>query len=199
MKDLELIPGDILLTASRGWLGRAIRRAERGPGESASLASHAGLIVEGGAWPSALVSEAVGRGVCLRTLHPYAEDGTPVKILRPLNLTGRDMEKVCNRALAVSDHGARYGFGQLVLHGGDALLSGLRGREVVFFRRAIHARTFTTCARHVADCYRAAGFDFGVSADLCTPDHIDDYATAHPERYLEVWPWGQLPESYQPL
>lgn len=197
MNGVLLVPGDILLTASPGWLGKTIRKAERGPGEEESFASHAGLIVRGGYVLEALVSEAVGRGVSVRTLHGYMAEGTPVRIVRPLNVSGRELDTIIDSALAVSDRGTRYGFGQLVLHLGDALLSRGRGREVVFFRKAIDSKKFTTCARHVAQSYRAAGFDFGVPADLCTPDHIDDYATAHPERYLEVWPWSPLPTTHR--
>lgn len=189
---LELLPGDILLTSSPGWLGRMIRRAERAPGEDPSFASHAGLVVAGGPWGASLVSEAIGRGVVVRTLHPYAEAGTPVKIIRPRNIPARELDRLVGRAYYASDHGARYGFGQLLLHLGDSMLSWGRRGEVVFFRKAINSRTFTTCARHVADCYAALGYDFGVPVDLCTPDHIDDFATAHPELYGEVWPWGPL-------
>jgi hypothetical protein len=189
--DLQLC--DVVLTSSPKMLGRLIRRAERSPGEDVSHASHAGLIIQGGPWRTALISEAVGRGVCVRTLHPYAADGTPIKILRPLGLTHAQLDAITTTALAASDEGRRYGFGQLVLHGMDALLTRVRGREVVLFRKGINAKRFTTCARHVAQSFRAAGLDFGADVDLVTPDHVDDWAADHPDKYATVWDWAPLP------
>jgi hypothetical protein len=183
---MNLFTGDIILTRSNTLLGKAIRFAERRPGDK-SWANHVGLVTHSGSTQElapyqAEMTEAlwrVRRGDVRTHYGEPAGAGRPdVKIWRPKAGYVSSAQRSIAAAHAEQYVGAKYGWWKLLAHAGDALLAAaLPVQNVRLFRRLLFMDERPICSFLVAVSYATAGVTFGVDADTASPDDIDDYCT----------------------
>lgn len=175
VKQYPLQVGDVVLTAGNSWLGRGIRWAERTRGEAPTRINHAAICV---AAPDVIVeADKVVRQGSVWDYH-YEDD---VIVWRPLNLT--DVEKLTIAAVAISRLGEKYPTRQLFAYLIDnKILNGMN-----FARRLIGNEAGGVCSRLVARCFKQIGRDFGVPEYAASPDAMDDFAVANPDKYTCLW------------
>lgn len=173
---VELEVGDIVFTRGDSILARAIRWAERGPGEPPSETNHVGVITKAGSLVGAEVTEALWR-VTTSPMHKYHKNGK-VAVFRPLNVEDEDLEEI--RAEALSHVGETYGWWKLIFHL-LARVTGIKRFKQVFF---IDSRPI--CSMLVALAYEKAGFTFGVSGRSADPDEMMDFCLSHAGKYYPV-------------
>lgn len=165
--------GDIVLTRSPSWLGKAIRVLTREPGESKTIYNHVGLIVNDAySVDHAVIVEALGRGVKQRVFaKAYPKDG-PIRVA----VYRHQDAGLGNRAASFIVHqvGQRYGYLKLLFHAADRVV--FAGKLRVFRRLGMVAR-WPICSMLVAGAYREAGYSFGRPASV-QPDDIADIVEA---------------------
>jgi hypothetical protein len=176
LKLTDYRPADIVLTRSFGWASKLIRFGTQRRGESKSVVSHAGLILDG----SGTLIEAIFAGVQIHELERcYRGRDDLVSIWRPINISAEERQQICDRATAYN--GSTYGYGKIVLHALDGLLGKLGIPPV--FKRMGGLDDFPICSYLVAKSYAEVGLFFGVSAKLASPDDIWDFVNCNPSRY----------------
>jgi hypothetical protein len=175
VKQYPLEVGDVVLTAGNSWLGRAIRWAERSRGEAATRINHAAICV---AAPDVIVeADKVVRMGSVWDYH-YEDD---VVVWRPTNLT--PAERLTLSAVAISRVGEKYPARQLFAHLFDNKI--LNGSN--FARRWIGNEAGRVCSGLVARAFKQINRDFGVAEYAASPDAMDDFAVANPDKYTCVW------------
>jgi hypothetical protein len=198
-----LLPADVILTRSNTFLGRAIRFAERRPGDPA-VYNHAGIVTRSGLvggtprhpdpdnWRQAAMVEAlwhVRLGEVWDYYGPPAGANRPeVAVYRPTNVPSNDRSAI---AAAAEEHvGQRYGWWKLFTHLGDSALSALipRVKDVRLLRRLNFWDARPICSVLVAWAFASRGYDFGVPAGSASPDDIHDYVERELGRnYVKVF------------
>lgn len=198
-QQLALQTGDIFLTRSDTWLGRAIRFAQRVPGEEPSQVNHVGVILSGDDYHPELRETAVSiealwkvrRGYFRRFYGPGTEgERSLVAVYRDVTLTPAEREEIYLSSRLYA--GRHYGVAKIPLHAADWAVSRLLGRNVHAFRRLARLDRYPICSWLVAQAYASTGRAFGVPAGCASPDDIWDFVTSHPEKYLEVHPLRRL-------
>lgn len=198
-----LKPCDVVLVSGAGWISRTIKWATTGPGEPMSEISHVGFVVKGGhldyakdvvragiphdlenSW-SALIQEAVFK--VRRGTLPQFYAGKPdrVMVARPIALDEECRALILSRA-AVS-FGRGYAYGKILLQLLDSLLTKLFGREIYLVRR-LGVTSIPICSYDVADCWSAAGLDWGCPPKSATPDDVYDFIVSRPDLYEIIRP-----------
>ncbi len=177
---MDLLPGDIVVVAGRGWLADSIRWFTRGRGErERSRVSHVGLITRPGVITEAL-STVVRRGF------REAYTDTTFTVYRPLTQSADDITAIC--AEMESHVGERYPYGRIMLQALDGALSKVFGGTIVLFRRLSVTHRYE-CSARVALAEARRGVYFGRAEPACaTPDDIDDYCYMHPKEWAVLWP-----------
>jgi len=194
---LVLLTGDVVLTRSDTFLGKAIRLATRRLGD-AVVYNHSGLVTQSGLVPGPY-ADAVDSGACMvealwhvrygsvwRFYGPPAGPKRPeVAIWRPFSLDSPTRSRIA--AHAEARVGQRYASWRLLGHLADSGLSWLAlGHDVRLFRR-INITDRPICSMLVAQAFSSQGLDFGVSASSADPDDIADYVETHPLKYALVF------------
>ncbi len=183
--DVALQSGDIFLIRGTGLLGRLIRVCTRGFGEKRSKVNHVGIVVEGGGIQDAVVVEALIR---VRQ-HKLWEQYSPPKkdhvaVYRAKNVPPEDIEIIVTEA--VEQVGKLYGFGKVIAHFLDWLLTG-----AYVFRRLTSDSRYPICSWLVAHAYAKADYTFGTDPGAADPDDIWDFVDKKPgcyERIVELGP-----------
>lgn len=177
--DVSFLPGDVMLTRSRGLVGWAITTFTRHVGESRTKATHTGLVVEAGTLRTAVIVEALSTVKRHRLWSRYAGANKDVALFRPLNLSDVEIASVVRKA--ESYVGRRYGYLKILAHWADWVLQG-----AYLFRRLANQDRYPICSWVVAHAFAAAGRHFDVEPGAATPDDIWDFVTANPQIYREV-------------
>jgi hypothetical protein len=191
---LTLQAGDVFLTASDSWLGRAIRAFERTPNESPSLVNHTGLILSGDGAVPAVSIEALWHV----RVGPFRElYGPPhthlVAIYRDVTLG--PLEQLTIQRVAQRWIGRHYGPFKLVLHALDYAISKVARRDVYAFRRLSCSDRYPICSWIVARAYAETGRCFGCDSAQASPDDVHDWILGHPEKWVCIWPLSRLTEA----
>ena len=187
------------------WL---IARASRMPGEPATRATHAALVIKGGTLETALILEALWPRVQISPLSKYAGHMTVYRSLRinPLicNLMAHRAREQA-KLTGGRTRGIVYGLLKLPLFLLDCLLSkalcycwivicalvpGLKYRP---FERRLFTRLnliwIFVCSQVVARVYQeVGGVKFIYHWSRVTPDDIDDYCGAAIEEFEQIYP-----------
>ena len=184
--DVALQSGDIFLIRGTGLLGRLIRVCTREFGEKRSKVNHVGIVVEGGGIQDAVVVEALIR---VRQ-HKLWEQYSPPKknhvaVYRAKNVPPEDIEIIVTEA--VEQVGKLYGFGKVIAHFLDWLLTG-----AYVFRRLTSDSRYPICSWLVAHAYAKAGYTFGTDPGAADPDDIWDFVDKKPEYYQRIVELGPL-------
>jgi hypothetical protein len=167
-----LAPADVVFVQGDSWVSRAIRWRTRSRGEAPTMVNHVGVIVSPGDEDSALVVEALFGGSTMRTLRAgYGGKPDRVSVHRPLNLTVQDQAIVASQACSYV--GRRYGWGKIL--GQIVGVPGLVDRWPI-------------CSWVVARAFAEAGYYFGRSPRMASPDDIHDFVLSRPDRYSRVRP-----------
>lgn len=176
---LFLHRGDIGVTESNSFLGKRIKRLTQTPGEEPTEVNHAFIVVRPGTLWTAEIVEALGQGVVRQNLADgYAGCCDRVRIWHNPSLD--DQQRLSITAAAERMIGMKYGWIELLAHAGDALVSKLRRKEVVLFRKLCRIKKTTICSVVVAKAFvDATGMAFGVPVQATQPDHIDDWCKYH--------------------
>jgi len=183
-----LLPGDVVLTRSTSVLGRLIRICTRSFGEKRSKVNHVGIIVDGGVIHEAVLVEAL-LNVCRHGLwEHYAGTANEVAVYRATNVPSQDMQTVV--AEAEEQVGKKYGFGKIIAHFLDWLLTG-----AYVFRRLTQNGDYPICSWLVAHAYAKAGYNFGVEPGAADPDDIWDFVDERTDYYDCIVPLGPLDRS----
>jgi hypothetical protein len=99
--DVNLLPGDVVLTRGKGLLSKLIRFFTRSIGESRTKVNHTALVVEGGGIREAVIVEALTRVRKHRLYYRYGGKGNDeVAIYRPLNMSSEDVATI----VAAAEH-----------------------------------------------------------------------------------------------
>jgi len=161
-------------------------------GEKHSKVNHVGIVVTEGGIRDAVVVEAL---IKVREHKLWKQYGPPrkdhVAVYRATNLTPEDIEIIM--AEAVEQVGKPYGFGKIIAHFLDWLLTG-----AYFFRRLTSSSRYPICSWLVAHAYSKAGKHFGVSPGVADPDDIWDFVDGKPkyyERIVELGPMTRFTDS----
>ncbi|MFC1595426.1 hypothetical protein ACFL3X_00745 [Gemmatimonadota bacterium] len=185
-------PCDVFLTRSRSLLGRAIRLATRGFGESRSMVNHVGIIVAAGSAEETVGVEALRTVKRHSLLQQYGPgSSSDIAVYRPINLT--EEEKVVIVSAAEEYVGRSYGYLKIAAHLLDWLLFG-----VYFFRRLARVDDYPICSWLVAHAFAKADKTFGVQPGKASPDDIWDFVTKYPDRYEEIYTLGPMRRSADP-
>jgi len=184
--DVMLKPGDVFLIRGTGLFGRLIRVCTREFGEKRSKVNHVGIVVEGGGLQDAVVVEALIR---VRQ-HKLWEQYSPPKkdhvaVYRAKNVPPGDIEIIV--AEAVEQVGKLYGFGKVIAHFLDWLLTG-----AYVFRRLTSDSRYPICSWLVAHAYAKASYTFGTDPGAADPDDIWDFVDKKPEYYQRIVELGPL-------
>ena len=186
--NVTLLPGDVVLTRSTSVLGRLIRICTRSFGEKRSKVNHVGVIVDGGVIREAVLVEALLK-VCRHGLwEHYAGTANKVAVYRATNVPSQDMQTVV--AEAEEQVGKKYGFGKIIAHFLDWLLTG-----AYVFRRLTQNGDYPICSWLVAHAYAKAGYNFGVEPGAADPDDIWDFVNKRTGYYDCIVPLGPLDRS----
>lgn len=186
--ELQLEPGDIVLTRGPGLLGRAIRFFTRRVGEGKTRVNHVGIVVSGGALATAVMVEALTTVKRHRLVDEYGGSREQVAIFRPLRLAPEELRRVV--AAANGYVGRTYGYLKIVLHALDGLLQG-----AYVFRRLGRMDRYPICSWLVAHAFGEVGVHFGVAPGAATPDDIWDHVTSRRDEFALVRPLGTVPVS----
>jgi len=184
---LMLWPGDVVFTRGDTLLGFAIRRFTRDAEEAPTKVNHVGVITEPGTIHHAQLVEALER---VEKHTPYAKYGRSrkqeVTIFRP-KLTQPQVDTIVSYAEA--QVGKKYGYHKLLLHA----LRRTKARRVIdkWWSRGSLDK-YPICSYLVARAFSKAGLDFGVSANLATPDDMWDFCVMRPDKYELIFPLGPL-------
>jgi hypothetical protein len=166
--------GDIVFTASTGFLGRAIRWATRGKGEPKTEANHVGLITTPGTVLSARITEALWKVTTSSLYDRYHKKGK-VAVFRPRNLSVKDKVTVMNEVLL--HRGQRYGWWKIILQFGRNKL----GQE--WMGKVMFVDSRPICSFLVALAFEKAGYTFGVEGRSADPDDMMDFCLTHDDKY----------------
>lgn len=171
---------DVLGFHGGAFISKAIRALTRTPGESKSWVNHVGFVYYPGPFYSACIQEAVTkvRRVSL-SVYLEQEKRTEVRIYRP-TLSGVELFQILRSADTTV--GRRYGYGKIVLHALDSLVSRIVRRDINLFRRFSFSG-HPICSWDLAHHWQAAGLSFGVAPAEATPDDIDDFCRSRPDLY----------------
>jgi len=186
MREPLLHPGDIVLTASRGWFGRSIRACTRSLGESPSQVNHAALVVGRDPFDGPILVEALSTVKRHGLRDAYRGGGSDLAVYRPRNVPPEALAAIVRKASSYV--GRQYGYGKILLHWLDWLLLG-----AYVFRRLGRMERYPICSYVVASAYAAGGYTFGVEPGAASPDDIWDFVTANPRYYECVRPLGRYP------
>lgn len=179
-----LQPGDIFLSRSNSWFGRAIRWFTREGAEPATKVNHVGIIVEGGPLDQAVAVEALQTVKRHSFWDARVESGGAVAVFRPLNLTPEQTQRIVRYCEA--QVGKRYGYHKIVLHGLRKFGPARAAIDRVWSR--VGWDRYPICSYLVARAFETCGLDFGVAATLAVPDDIWDFCRDHPEKYELILP-----------
>ncbi|MEK9735742.1 MAG: hypothetical protein VW239_00300 [Candidatus Nanopelagicales bacterium] len=141
----------------RGLFARLIRAAS--DRRERVRATHVGIAVD-----RAHVVEAIPEGVVCRGYRAG-------QVYRPTNLTPQERLRIAERARSFV--GRPYGWGKILLH-------------AMRLERLAVMEGFPICSWVAAAAYASEGYHFGVSYRRATPDDIEDFILAHPDRYQRV-------------
>lgn len=195
MIEQQVLPGDVIHTASQRKLSRLIRWATSDRGKKAkakghlakAVVNHTGLVVEAAeSIHKALIIEAVGeiRKVVVEKVYEPQEH---VTVWRPLNIPHSEIQEII--ALAEADLGEKYPYMQLVPHLLDSLIP---GRPMVFRRFAGMSGRFV-CSASLGVWFAKRGRTFGaINAATLSPDDILDYQVSTPKHWGCVRPLQPL-------
>lgn len=183
--DTVLEPGDIVLTAGQSRLGRLVRVFTRSRGERPTEVSHAAIVSIGGWIRDATIIEAKATVQEHSLWQAYGDRVDVVSVYRPRGLTEQQKRSVVSRASRYV--GNTYGSLKLIPH----LLDWVTGGHY-WFRRLARVDEYPICSWIVAFAYDAIKQSFGVPPRSASPDDIEDYVLAHPEKFLCILPLGQL-------
>jgi hypothetical protein len=164
-------PGDLVFTQNSGVISRIIRWLTRSRGESPTYASHVEVVVNG---------HYVVRSFLVRARVESIKWGCAREVWRHRGLS--DGERVRVAAKAMDYVGRRYDYAKLLLHGLDALLGKVRGRDVFFFRTLGGFGRYVICSWVCAFAYsRALDYTFGIPPEFATPDDMHDWVVESDE------------------
>jgi len=181
--DMELLPGDIVLTRSKGFVGWLIRQFTRTTGEKRTKVNHCGVMVDGDHLVEAL-SKVFKNDLRQR----YRGGRAQIAIYRWKGLTEEELQTV--GAKAHSYVGRGYGWTKILAHAMDRMFGG-----VYWFRRLARMDKYPICSWVVAYAYHTIGKGFGVEPNAADPDHIWDYCEEEETRaqFEKIFPLGKLP------
>ena len=184
--DVLLKPGDVFLTRGTGLLSGAIRVCTRSFGERRSKVNHVGVVAEEGGIQTAVVVEAL---IKVRKHRLWKQYGPPKKdhvaVYRAKNLKPEEIEIIV--AEANEQVGRPYGFGKIIAHFLDWLLTG-----TYVFRRLTSDQRYPICSWLVAHSYSKAGKHFGVAPGAADPDDIWDFVVKRTDIYEPIIELGSL-------
>ena len=176
-------PLDLFFSRNASWLSKAIRWAEREPGEPRSEASHVGAIVTGGPLMEVECIEALKKVRRHGFWKKYRGRGK-VTIYRARNIGPQDRAFILE---ALEDHvGESYGYLKIGLH----LLRKLTGGRD-WLRLSVLDR-YPICSYLAATAFETRGFTFGVKGKRATPDDMLDFCQAEPDKWACVRPWAKV-------
>lgn len=183
----------VFFTRSYSFLGKAIRKLQRGKGEAESKVNHVGLFVTRG--PQYL-EHAVSIEALARVRHGkfwgfYHGSDVEVAVYRDTTLTSKQTWDVTTEALRY--RGRMYGFLKIPLHALDWALARAIGRQDVYaFRRVGRLDRYPICSYLVAKAFSAVDRNFGARPTQAQPDDMWDYVNAHPEKWECVLPLQKI-------
>ena len=177
--------GDIILTRrKKSLLGRLIRRFQTKPNDTTkTIFEHVGIMVNG-----IQLVEALHR-VEVSALH----DAYPLKKYDYLIARINKIDKVTGKLLAAEGMkfvGKSYGYGKIITHYLDYLVSRAKGKDVFFFRKLARSKRYPICSWLVAFVYdEILDIKFNkVPKTFCQPDDIaDDILITNHDKYELVF------------
>lgn len=181
----QLNPLDVFFTQSGTWMSKAIRWAEREPGEAKSTASHVGAIVTAGTIRQVVCVEALHKVRRHKLSKKYGGKSGKVCIWRPRNV--REIDQVRILEGLEKRVGQRYGYAKIGLH---------LARKVTGRRKWLNFSfldSFPICSYLVAIEFERRGYDFGVKARKANPDDMLDFMMMNPDKWECVRPWATVP------
>lgn len=188
MAEPALVIGDVVLTTSNHWLSKLIRWATRRGGEAPSNASHAAIVDDFLVpLPEVTIIEAGSTGVRRGKMAQWYSSKDQVCVWRPVNLSVMEREKVVE--VIRKRVGQGYPYLKLLLHLVDEKLLGGKTRA-----RKIALLDALVCSSLVGEGFHAKGWTFGKKDHLgLTPDDIEDFMIANPDKWECVRQWGPFP------
>jgi len=187
-------PGDVFFTRGTSLLSRAIRWAERMPGEDETWTNHVGVVTTPGYFVPpdckphtlAMVSEALWH---VEHHEWWANNkknqGQCVAVFRPYGLSDYRVRQIVSDAL--SRTGDRYAWWRLFGFLGERLTYGCLPLTKLFFLKERNV-----CSNHAGLAMMKGGVYFGQQPFDLDPDEMLDYCMAHP-RLFQFVGWSIVP------
>lgn len=183
----EFLPGDLVLTASTGWVGRIIRWGTQEHGEPRTLFNHVGMVVD----HQGTIVEALTTVEMHNIAEHYGGRGDRVAIFRPVNISYPTREQMATQI--VDAVGQRYGYGKIALHVFDGILGKLPINLPPIFTRFAFVDSYPICSYLVARIYADYGLHFGINARFASPDDIGDFVTTDNAPYICIREFAPVP------
>lgn len=176
--------GDILCYSGSNLIAKSIKWFTEGYKETKTIISHCGLFANSDDLKKVDIIEALfPKGVVKRNfITHYKDDLNNCYILKPLNITEQQREKIIENASKYLGH--PYGILKLLPQAMDGLIGKvIRKRNVILFKKLCFIKTLPICSTLVAMAYKSIGLDFGIKDQYASPDDIWDFAVNNPNKY----------------
>jgi hypothetical protein len=185
-KTLRIPTGSLVFVRGKSFLSGIILRMQREPGESRSLVSHVGMVVEGGTLKDCEIVEALWKVRRHRLWDRYHAGPDKIAIFKPLGFGIDQIFKVC---LAAEGYvGRRYGPLKLLAHAVDYLL---QGRYVA--RRLCRLENYPICSWLTASAWDAIDYRFlGRHPAQSQPDDQWDHCKKTPAQWECILPLQRI-------
>lgn len=171
ISEVELKPGDLILTASNGFMSKIIRFFSKLQTGSARF-SHAAMYVEQGLIIESLVKVRINK------IEKY--DGQKCIVWRLKGYDDKTRQLVVNSTLLRA--GNEYGWFKIPLFALDAISTKIvnmfrkEDKQVTFFTSKFGFTKLDVCSILFADNWtKTANHNFGIKSKSITPDWLDDY------------------------
>ena len=166
----DLLPGDLILTRSNGWVSKSIRFFQK-LGSGSARVSHAAMSLGGRMIVESLMEVTINR------LEKY--EGKQIIVYRLTGKTDNQRKQVSEETALRA--GQNYPWWRIPLNAMDNVASFVRRKPTFWFTKPAGIPKYHECAQLWAHMWQVhGGFDMSLDWRHVTPDNLDDWLKENP-------------------